>query len=91
MSHRDRNPEPLILAAVIEAKGAAWGEETRKVAQTDAQRLLEALVAELGVEACVQTLDRQGLKGAAYSYLLKPLHAEAIRRRQRHQQAPAAE
>jgi len=88
MSHRDHNPEPVILAAVIEAKGAAWGDETRKVAQTDALRLLEALVAEVGVDACVQALDHQGFKGAAYGYLLKPLHAEALRRRQRHQQAP---
>ena len=91
MSHRDRSPEPVILTAVIETKGAAWGEETRKVAQGDAQRLLEALVAEVGLDGCVQALDRQGFKGAAYGYLLKPLHAEAVLRRQRHQQAPSGD
>ena len=54
MSHRDKNPEPAIL---------------------------EALVAEVGIERAVQTLDNQGLAGYAYRYLLNPLFAEAIRRR----------
>jgi len=43
MTHRKGNREPLILPTVIEQKGEAWGEETRKVARTDAQRILEAL------------------------------------------------
>jgi hypothetical protein len=45
--------------------------------------VLEALVAEYGVDAAVQALDNQGFKGSAYTYLLKPLHAEACRRRLR--------
>jgi hypothetical protein len=81
VTHRKANREPLIVSTVIAQKGDAWGEETCKVARTDAQRVLEALVAEYGVEAAVSALDNQGLKGSAYRYLLKPLHAEAVRRR----------
>jgi hypothetical protein len=65
----------------MESKGDTWGDETRKVAQSDAQRLLESLVAEVGLEACEQALDRQGFKGSAYRYLVRPLHEEAVRRR----------
>ena len=83
MTHRNQNRTPLILPTLIEQKGETWSEETRKVAQTDAQRVLEALVAEHGVDAAVQALDNQGFKGSAYTYLLKPLHAEACRRRLR--------
>lgn len=81
MTHRRENREPLIVPTVIAQKGDVWGEETCKVALTDAQRVLEALLAEYGVENAVQALDNQGLKGSSYRYLLKPLHAEAIRRR----------
>lgn len=81
MTHRKANREPLILPPVIGQKGDTWGEETRKVARTDAQRILEALIAEYGVENAEQALDKQGMKGSAYRYLLKPLHVEAIRRR----------
>lgn len=81
MTHRKGNHEPLILPTVIEKKGEAWGEETRKVARTDAQRILEALIAEYGVENAEQALDKQGMKGSAYRYFLKPLHVEALRRR----------
>jgi len=81
MAHRATNPEPVILGKIIADKGTRWGEETRKVAQTDAQRVLEALVAEYGVEAAVRALDNQGFKGDAMRYLLNPLYEEAIRRR----------
>ena len=82
MTHRDKNPEPLIVQTVIEQKGSIWNEETHRVVRTDAQRILEALVAEYGIEKSVCALDNQGLKGSAYRYLLKPLHDEAQRRRQ---------
>ena len=81
MTHRNNNPEPLIVQTVIEQKAGSWSEETHKVARTDAQRILEALIAECGVENSVHALDNQGLKGSAYLYLLKPLHEEAQRRR----------
>lgn len=89
MTHRKSNREPVIVFAVIEQKADSWSEETRKVARTDAQRVLEALIAEHGVEDAVHALDNQGLKGSAYRYLLKPLHAEARRRRQRAEQQSA--
>jgi len=81
VTHRKSNREPLIVPTVIAQKGDDWNEETHKVACTDAQRILEALIAEFGVENAVQALDNQGLKGSAYRYLLKPLHVEALRRR----------
>ena len=87
MTHRSNSREPLIVQTVIEQKATSWKDETSKVARTDAQRILEAIVAEYGVENCVRALDNQGLKGVAYRYLLKPLYAEAQRRRQRVQSA----
>jgi hypothetical protein len=81
MTHRKSQRKPQILSAVFAAKGESWNAETHKVARTDALRILEALVAEYGVENAVQALDRQGLKGSAYRYLLKPLYSEAQKRR----------
>jgi hypothetical protein len=83
MTHRDRNPEPLILPAVLENKGTDWGESTRQLALTDAQRVLEAMIAVFGVEGAVRALDHQGFKGDAYRYLLKPVYEEAVSRRAR--------
>lgn len=84
MSHRDQQRQPVILTALIQQKGDSWNEETHKVVMADSQRVLEAVVAEIGVQACIDALDRQGFEGSAYSYLLKPLHEEALRRRARH-------
>jgi hypothetical protein len=75
-THRDVNPETLIIPAVIASKSASWNDETRKVAASDAQRVLEALVAEFGIERAVTALDNQGFRGEAYKYVLKPLHQE---------------
>lgn len=83
MTHRDGSPEPLILPTVIAQKGEKWSAESRKVAQSDAQRVLEAMVAEYGVNGAVHALNNQGFKGEAYRYLLNPLFAEAQRRRAR--------
>jgi hypothetical protein len=85
MTHRKESREPIIITTVIEQKSGTWGDETRKVARTDAQRVLEALVAEYGIENTIRALDRQGFKGSAYRYLLKPLHTEAVRRRSVHE------
>ncbi len=90
MSHRDEKRQPVILTALIEQKGDTWNAETHKVVVADAQRILEAVVAELGVQACIHALDRQGFKGSAYSYLLKPMHEEALRLRARHADSRAS-
>ncbi|KXS32531.1 MAG: hypothetical protein AWT59_1364 [Candidatus Gallionella acididurans] len=45
------------------------------------ERIIEALIAEYGVENAELALDKQGMKGSAYRYLLEPLHVQAIRRR----------
>jgi len=82
-THRDEHPEPLIVPTVIESKGANWGTETKKVAERDTQRVLEALIAEFGVDAAIRALDNQGLRGSSYGYLLKPLYEEAVNRRAR--------
>ncbi len=81
MSHRGRHPEPNIVEQVVETKGADWNESTQRVARTDAIRLLEALVAEYGVDGSLSALTSHGFNSASYSYLLKPLHDEAMRRR----------
>lgn len=52
MSHRDQQRQPVILTALIEQKGDNWNAETHKVVMTDSQRVLEAVVAEIGVQAC---------------------------------------
>jgi len=82
-THRDEHPEALILPTVIANKRGNWGAETRKVAESDAQRVLEALIAEFGIDAAIRALDNQGLRGSSYSYLLKPLYEEAVNRRAR--------
>ena len=82
-SHRKLHPEPSIVPTVIAAKSASWGRETNRVAEADAQRVLEALIAEVGVEATVVAMNKQGFQGKAYRYLLVPLHAEAVERRAR--------
>jgi hypothetical protein len=81
MAHRAKHPEPLIIPEVIANKGACWNEETQRVARSDAQRILESMVAEFGVEAAVSALNNQGFKGDAMRYLLNPLYEEAVRRR----------
>jgi hypothetical protein len=81
MSHRDRHHQKLLVPAVIEQKGDMWNESTRTLALSDAQRVLEALIAEYGVDATVKALDNQGIAGKSYLYLIRPLHAEAARRR----------
>ena len=83
MSHRDTHPSRRIVDAVIDQKGDQWGESTRKVARSDAERILEALVAEYGVETAMLALDHQGFEGNAYRHLLTPLFQEAQRRRLR--------
>jgi hypothetical protein len=82
-THRKKHPETLIVPTVIAAKAAEWGLETQKVAAADAHRVLEALVAEFGVEGAVVALNHQGFRGEAYKYLLVPLCAEAVARRAR--------
>lgn len=81
MSQRSRQPHRNILQTIIDEKGDDWGQSTHQVARSDADRILEALVASLGVDACVAALDEHGLEGKAYRYLLTPLHAEASSRR----------
>lgn len=80
-SWRRKHPNQLIIDAVTETKGAQWNAETRKVARTDSMRVLEAMVAEFGVNGAIQALDNQGFAGEAYRYLLDQLHDEAMRRR----------
>jgi hypothetical protein len=82
-SPRRSRPEPLIIPTVIAAKGVTWNAATAEVAATDAQRLLEALVAEVGVEGTVTALRNHGFDPTSYGYLLSPLHQEAADRRKR--------
>ncbi len=81
MTHRKTNPLPVIIEAVIQNKADDWNNATATVARTDAQRVLEALIAEYGIDAALQALDNQGFTGKSVRYLLTPLHAEATARR----------
>ena len=92
-THRKKHPEPLLIPTVIAATGAEWGEETQKVAPTDSQRVLEAMLAEFGIEGAILALNGQGFRGDTYGYLLGPHHAEAMARRARavKSSAPAAD
>lgn len=90
-SPRKRRPERAIIPTVIAAKGAAWNASTQKVAAEDAQRVLEALLAEVGIEQAKAALTNHGFDSQSYGYLLSPLHAEAIARRERtHTSRPAS-
>src|SRR5262249_47354614 len=64
-----------------EAKGTQWKSVTADTARIDAEAILEAVVADLGEESVVAAINRQGLKGAAYCYLIGPLVDEAKSRR----------
>ena len=81
MTKRSKKPQTVIIEKVIEEKGSAWNESTQEVARTDAQRVLESLVAEHTVDEVEEALNRQGFKGDSYGYLLKPLSKLAKKRR----------
>jgi hypothetical protein len=81
MAHRDTHPEPGIVDKIMADKATTWAEDVRQAAPTDAQSVLEALLAEYGVGAAVRALDNQGFLGEAMRYLLNPLYEEALRRR----------
>jgi hypothetical protein len=89
VAHRASNRQPGIIRKVIADREGSWGEATQKTAHTDAQCVLEALIAEYGVDAAIDALDHQGFEGKAMRYLLIPLHEEATRRRAMAQQSPS--
>lgn len=82
-SARKSQPEALIVASVIAAKASSWNASTQKVAAEDAQRILEALVAEVGIDGARVALTNHGFEAASYAYLLGPLYREALARRER--------
>ena len=81
MSYRSNHRKPIILRALIKQKGACWNKTTRELAPVDGQRVLEALVAEVGVAGAKEALKKQGFDAGAYEYLLQPLYEEAQARR----------
>ena len=81
MSYRSNHRKPTILRAVIKQKGTGWSKTTQELAPVDGQRVLEALVAEVGVEGAMEALRKQGFTTGAYEYLLQPLYEEAQARR----------
>ena len=81
MSYRSNHRKPKIIRALIKQKGAGWNKATQELAPDDGQRVLEALVAEIGVEGAKEALRKQGFEAGAYEYLLQPLYEEAQARR----------
>lgn len=69
------------MEAVIAAQGDRWSDATRQTARSDANRILEALVSDIGVQGVIDAMDRQGFEGAAYRYLIAPLFDESASRR----------
>jgi len=83
MSHRDKQPQKLIVEAVIDSKEDDWSESTQETARSDAQRILESLVSVHGVDNAIEAMNKQGFEGKAYRYLLRPMYEEARSRRTR--------
>ena len=63
MSYRSNHPKPKILRALIKQKGTGWNKATQELAPDNGQRVLEALVAEVGVEGAKEALPT-GSKGS---------------------------
>lgn len=82
MSYRGKNRLKPILDEVVNQKINSNEWLTDETARKDAIKILEAIISELGVDKCLAALDSQGFNSASYSYLLKPLHTEAMRRRE---------
>jgi len=81
MAHRTDNPEPGIVNKLLAEKATTWASDVLQAAPTDSQHVLEALLAEFGVEAAIRALDNQGFFGEAMRPLLNSLYIEAVRRR----------
>ncbi|OCH32026.1 hypothetical protein A6E13_15750 [Aliivibrio fischeri] len=87
MSYRNKNKFPAIMTEIINKKSQSgqWSDSTIQTAKKDMNVLLEALIAELGVEGCKTALNNQGIEGKEYGYLIKPLALEALNRREKYQ------
>ena len=81
MSLRDKEPQKLIVEAVIKNKVNDWSKSTQVTARSDAQRILESLISEYGIDNAVEAMNKQGFEGKAYRYLLTPMYTEARSRR----------
>jgi hypothetical protein len=69
-----------LIEAVAQDPDRLWKENTRDQFVIDANAILEALLAETGVEATLAALKRQGFRGH-YRQVVEPLYREAISRR----------
>jgi len=76
-----------LIDAVANDADRAWKDNTRVQFAIDANAVLEALLAEHGVEGALAALTNQGFRGR-YRHVVEPLHAEAVARRLLRQQAP---
>jgi hypothetical protein len=80
--------EPMSRLRLIDAVALdpvlPWQDNTRDQFAIDANAVLEALLAEYGVEAAVAAVERQGFRGH-YRHVVERLHAEASARRTRRQ------
>jgi hypothetical protein len=81
VSKRGKQRRKLIVEALIEDHKGSWSESTERTVRSDSHRILEALVAEYGIEETIQAMNRQGFEGKAYGYLVKPMYAKARSRR----------
>jgi hypothetical protein len=78
-----------LIDSVASDPERPWKDNTRDQFAIDANAVLEALLAEYGVEAALDAVERQGFKGA-YRHVVEPLYAEAVARRLKRQAAGSA-
>lgn len=80
-----------IIDAVADDPARDWNATTRdETFPADANAILEALIAEHGVEATLEALVNQGFSGD-YRYAAKPIFDEANRRRTQRQERRSTE
>ena len=80
-TYRGRNQQSLILSEVNRLKAGECNSSIEQTVSVDAQRVLEAIIAEYGDNATFRALKNQGFQGNLVRYLLTALYEIAIARR----------
>jgi|GEM_PF-5843342 len=71
-----------LIDAVTKDQKRSWKDVTRKTHATDANDVLEALIAECGSEKALEAVRNQCLQGN-YRQIIEILYEEAVARRAR--------
>jgi hypothetical protein len=71
---------PPLIDAVIKQREADGRWNHPDQARVDANCVFESLLAQCGVDAAVEAIQKQGLRGD-YRFVIEALHEEAVQRR----------